>query len=150
MIRNIFIAGDHAGFKLKEKLKPFLEKKKLVIIDLGPFEYNPKDDYPDFVIPLAKKVAKTKNSVGIIIAGSGQGEAIATNKIKGIRAGLYHGANPKIVKTGREHDNTNILCVGSRFVKEAEAKRAINIFLNTKFQGGRHTRRLKKIEKIEK
>ena len=99
---------------------------------------------------MGKKVAKDKNSRGIIIAGSGQGECIATNKIRGIKAGLYHGGSNKIVNTGRVHDNINILCMGSRFVTENEAKKAINIFLKTKFAGGRHSRRLKKLEKLEK
>jgi len=148
-IKTIYLSGDHAGFKLKQKLKPWLSKN-FKIEDIGPHEYNKLDDYPDFVIPMGKKVAKDKNSRGIIIAGSGQGEAIATNKIKGIKAGLYHGGSPKIVNTGRVHDNTNILCMGSRFVTEKEAKRAINIFLKTKFAGGRHARRLKKVEKLEK
>lgn len=149
MIKTIYLSGDHAGFKLKEKLKPWLSKN-YKIEDIGPHKYNKTDDYPDFVIPMGKKVAKDKNSRGIIIAGSGQGEAIATNKIKGIKAGLYHGGSTKIVNTGREHDNTNVLCMGSRFVTEAEAKRAINIFLKTKFAGGRHSRRLKKVEGIER
>lgn len=148
-IKKIYLSGDHAGLKLKEKLKPWLSKK-YKIEDIGPHHYDKKDDYPDFVIPMGRKVAKDKNSRGIIIAGSGQGEAIATNKIKGIKAGLYHGGPTKIVTTGREHDNTNILCMGSRFVTGAEAKRAINIFLKTKFQKGRHSRRLKKVEKIER
>jgi len=148
-IKKIYLSGDHAGFKLKQKLRVWLSKK-YKIEDIGPQEYNKLDDYPDFVIPMARLVAKNPHSPGIIIAGSGQGEAIATNKIKGIKAGLYHGGSNKIVKTGREHDNTNVLCMGSRFVTEKEAKKAINIFLKTKFQKGRHARRLKKIEKIEK
>jgi len=145
---KIYIAGDHAGFKLKEKLKPWLEKKGYTIKDFGPHKYNSKDDYPDFVIPMARAVKKEKNSVGLIIAGSGQGEAIATNKIKGIRTALYHGGSTKIVQTGRAHDDANVLAFGSRFVTENEAKRAIDLFLNTKFEGGRHKRRLKKFERF--
>lgn len=146
--KKIYLSGDHAGFKLKEKIKQYLQEKGYTIKDFGPFKYNPKDDYPDFVIPMSKKVSKDKVK-GIIIAGSGQGEAIASNKIKNIKAGLYHGGSQRIVKTGREHDDINILCFGSRFVNEQEAKKAINIFLKTKFQGGRHKRRLNKIKKIE-
>jgi len=148
-IKKIYLSGDHAGFELKENIKKWL-LEKYEVEDVGPLVYDKNDDYPDFVIPMARKVAKNKNSRGLIIAGSGQGEAIATNKIKGIKAGLYHGGSQKIIKTGREHDNTNILCLGSRFVSESEAKRAVNLFLKTKFQKGRHSRRLKKIEKIEK
>lgn len=150
--KTVFISGDHAGFKLKEKLKPFLEKKEFILIDLGPFEYNLKDDYPDFVIPMAKKVAKHKNSVGIVIAGSGIGEVIASNRVGGVRAVLFHGkANKKFLETSRIHDNTNVLCFGSRFVTEAEAKKGIKIWLDTKFTGqARHKRRLKKIEDYSK
>ena len=149
-IRNIYISGDHAGFKLKEKLIPFLQKKELIILNYGPFTYNKNDDYPDFVIPMARKVTQNKNYRGIVIAGSGIGETIASNKIKGIKAGNYHGGSPKIIKTARKHDNINILCFGSRYVTLKEAKKAINIFLYTNFESGRHLRRLKKIEKIEK
>ena len=149
-IKKIYLSGDHAGFKLKEKLKLWLEKQGFKIEDLGPHKYNKNDDYPDFVIPMARKVAKNPHSPGLIIAGSGQGEAIATNKVKGIKAGLYHGGSTKIIQTGRAHDDLNILCFGSKFVTEKEAKQAIRIFLKTKFEGGRHSRRLRKIEKIEK
>ena len=147
-MKTIHLSGDHAGFKLKEKLKKFLEKKGFTVKDFGPREYNENDDYPDFVIPMARAMIKKKNTVGIIIAGSGEGEAIAVNKIKGIRAALYHGGNPKIVKTTREHNDSNILSLGSRFVKENEAKKAIDIFLKTKFTGGRHRRRLGKYRKL--
>ena len=144
---EIYLSGDHAGFKLKEKLKKWLEKKGFKVKDFGPHEYNKNDDYPDFVIPMARAVVKNKVK-GIIIAGSGQGEAIAVNKIKGIRAALYHGGNPKIVKVTREHNDANVLSFGSRFVTENEAKKAIDIFLKTPFEKGRHRRRLKKFERF--
>lgn len=140
-MKKLYLSGDHAGFKLKEKLKKFLEKKGFKIKDFGPLKYNKNDDYPDFVIPMARAVVKDKVR-GLIIAGSGQGESIATNKIKGIRAALYHGGSTKIVQTGRSHDNANVLSFGSRFVTESEAKKAINVFLKTKFEGGRHRRRV--------
>ena len=147
-MKKLYLSGDHAGFKLKEKLKPWLEKKGFKIKDFGPLKYNKDDDYPDFVIPMARAVKNNKNSVGIIIAGSGQGESIATNKIKGIRTALYHGGSTKIIQTGRKHDNVNVLSFGSRFVTESEAKKAISIFLKTKFEGGRHARRLNKFGKL--
>jgi len=147
-MKKIYISGDHAGFKLKEKLKKFLEKKGFTVKDFGPHKYNKNDDYPDFVVPMARAVKRDKSSRGIIIAGSGMGETMASNKIKGIRTALYHGRNLKIVKTSREHDDSNVLSMGSRFVTEAEAKKAIDIFLKTKFAGGRHRRRLKKFEGI--
>ncbi len=145
---KIYIAGDHAGFYLKKKIKLYLEKLKYKVEDFGPYNYNKKDDYPDFVIPLARKVAKEKEARGIIFAGSGQGEVIAANKIKGIRAALYYGYNISIIKLSRQHNNSNVLCLGVRFLTEKEAKKAIRIWLRTKFQKGRHLRRLKKIEKI--
>jgi ribose 5-phosphate isomerase B len=147
---KIYIGGDHAGFFLKEKLKKYSEKSGYEVEDTGPYQYNPDDDYPDFVIPLAKKVARDKNSRGIIIAGSGQGEIIAANKSKGIRAVVYYGGNENIIRLSRQHNNSNILSLGARFVNEKEAERAIDVWLKTKFDGGRHLRRLKKIEKIEK
>ena len=146
-MKKIYISGDHAGFKLKEKLKKYLEKKGFRIKDFGPHEYNKNDDYPDYVVPMARAVAKNKVR-GIITAGSGEGEGIAVNKLKGVRATVYHGKNLRIIKTSREHNNANVLSLGSRFVTENEAKKAIEIFLKTKFSGGRHKRRLKKIEKL--
>ncbi len=147
-MKKIYLSGDHAGFELKEKIKKFLEKKGFEIKDFGPYKYNKKDDYPDFVIPMARALVKDKNSRGIIIAGNGEGEAIATNKIKGVRTALYHGGKVKIVEVSRSHDNSNILSFGSRFVTESEAKKAINIFLKTKFDKGRHKRRVDKVDKL--
>tara|TARA_Y100000310_G_C20468502_1_gene708827 strand:- start:406 stop:873 length:468 start_codon:yes stop_codon:yes gene_type:complete len=146
---KIYLSGDHAGFNLKKKVLSYLEKRGYSIEDFGPNKYNSKDDYPDFVVPMAKKVAKDKNSRGIVIAGSGIGEVIASNKIKGIRSVLFHGkANKKFLETSRIHDNTNVLCLGSRFVNEGESKKGINIWLKTEFKGEiRHKRRLKKIER---
>ncbi len=147
-MKKIYVSGDHAGFKLKEKLTKYLEKQKFVVEDMGPHKYDSKDDYPDFVIPMARKVARSKGR-GIVIAGSGQGEAIAVNKVKGIRGGLYSGKDIKIIETGRAHDDINVLCFGSRFVSESEAKKAINVFLNTKFEGGRHRRRVAKVRRLD-
>lgn len=147
MKKELYISGDHAGFKLKEKLKPWLEKKGFKLKDFGPLKYDKEDDYPDFVIPMARAVAKNKTR-GLIVAGSGQGENIAVNKIKGIKCALYYGGSARIVKTGRAHDDANVLSFGSRFVTESEAKKAITLFLNTKFEGGRHAKRVKKVERL--
>lgn len=153
MKKTIYISGDHAGFKLKEKLKTFLEKLNYNVKDFGPEKYNSKDDYPDFVIPMSKAVSKNKNSLGIILAGSGIGEVIASNKIKNIRSVLFHAwtsKTKKFLETSKIHDNTNILCIGSRFVSIEEAKKGIKIWLKTNFKNGlRHKRRLNKISKIE-
>lgn len=148
MVKTIYLSGDHAGFNIKEKIKLFLKKLNYNIIDLGPYEYNKNDDYPDFVIPMIKEMKKSKDSLGIVFAGSGQGEAILSNKFKGIRASVYYGKNPKIPKLAREHNDSNILCIGAFFVKEAEAKKAIKDFLNSNFSKGRHESRLKKFENL--
>jgi len=147
MKRVIYLSGDHAGLKLKDKIKSFLEKKGFSVRDFGPYAFNEKDDYPDFVIPMARST-RQKNVTGIIFAGSGEGEAIATNKLKGIRASVYHGKNLQVVKATREHNDANILCIGARFVSEGEAKKAVEIFLKTKFLGGKHKRRIKKFERL--
>ena len=144
---KIYLSGDHAGFILKEKIKKWLEQEGYVVVDCGPFKLDKKDDYPDYVVPMAKKVSKDKGSFGFSFAGSGEGEAIAMNKVKGIRAVVYYGKNLNIVKFSRKHNNANILSFGAWFAKEHECKRAISIFLKTEFdEGSRHERRLKKIE----
>ena len=147
---KIFLASDHAGFALKEKIKKFLERKKISFEDLGNFKFNEKEDYPDFIIPCAERVAKIKNSLGIILGGSGQGEAITANKVKGIRAAVYYGKNKKILKLSKEHNDANILSLGARFLSEKEALASIEIWLKTKFSNAqRHKRRLRKIERYE-
>ncbi len=147
---RIYIGGDHAGFKLKEKVKWFLLKEGHVVEDVGPFSYNKDDDYPNYAFSLAEKVGKDKDSFGIVIAGSGIGECICANKVRGIRAVMYHGGRTKILDTAREHDDANVLCFGSWFVGEKEAKEGIRVFLKTKFSDAvRHKRRLGKIKKFE-
>src|SRR3989338_10701892 len=106
---KIYIAADHAGFYLKKELIKYLGIKGFEVEDLGAFEMNEADDYPDFVIPCAQKVADDTGSVGIVIGGSGQGEAIAANKVKGIRAAVYYGGNSQIPKLAKEHNDANIL-----------------------------------------
>ena len=95
MVNKIYLGSDHAGFSLKQKLKQYFENNDITYEDLGSFEKNENDDYPDYIIPVARSVSKDKLTLGIIIGGSGQGEAIAANKIKGVRAAVYYGKNPK-------------------------------------------------------
>lgn len=141
----IHIGSDHAGFELKEKLVNFLRELGHEAVDHGAFAPNEKDDYPDFVIPAAKAAAEDPESKGIILGGSGQGEAMAANRISGVRAGVYYGGLMEIVKLSREHNDANVLSLGARFLSEDEAKRAVKMFLETKFSGDeRHVRRLKK------
>ncbi len=151
MIKKVYLAGDHAGFKLKEKIKPWLEKQRYKVIDFGPFSFDSKDDYPDFVIPMAKKVARDNKSRGVIIAGSGQGEVIAANRIKGTRAALFYGGNTNILKLSRAHNDSNILSLGSRFLNEKQVKTAIGIWLKAPFSKAvRHKRRLRKIDSFKR
>lgn len=146
---KIYIGTDHAGFLLKEKLKNFLETLGHEVEDLGAFHLNPNDDYPDFIIPVAKAVSSEPRSLGIVLGGSGQGEAITANKVVGIRSAVYYGGNLEVVKKSREHNSANILSLGARFINEEEAKEAVKLFVETPFSvEERHIRRLDKVEKI--
>ncbi|MDP3661692.1 MAG: RpiB/LacA/LacB family sugar-phosphate isomerase [bacterium] len=142
---KIYFAGDHAGFELKGKLIPFVRSLGHEVEDLGPFSYDANDDYPDFIIPLAKKIGE--NVRGIIIGASGQGEAIAANRFNDVRAVVYYGGNLDVVKKAREHNDANVLSLGARFVNEEEAKAAVKLWLETPFsEYERHIRRLAKID----
>lgn len=160
---KIYIASDHAGFELKEELKAYLPELGLgyEVEDMGPERLNPEDDYPDFVMPLARKVAEDTGTIGIILGGSGQGEAMCANRVPGARAVVFYGQEaPKqsidvrgvlsadtfeVVKLAREHNNANIISLGVRFITEDEAKFAVELFLATQFTvEERHIRRLSK------
>ena len=140
-MKKIYIASDHAGFKLKSCiLSKFVNKKK--IIDLGP-NSNISVDYPDYAKKLSKKIASNKGSLGILICGSGMGMAITANKIKNVRAALCY--SNKNTKLSRLHNNANIITLGERLISKNKAINLIKIFLRTKFEGGRHLRRIKKM-----
>ena len=146
---KIYFAGDHAGFELKKDLMEYVKGFGYEVEDLGPFTYDVNDDYPDFVIPLAKRIASEPDSRGVITAGSGQGEVMAANRIRGVRAAVYYGGRTDIVKVAREHNNANILSIGARFCTEEQAKEAVKLWLETPFSGDeRHVRRLQKIDSI--
>jgi len=141
---NIHFATDHAGYDLKEVLKKYVEELGHTAVDHGT-DSNEACDYPDFVTPAAQAVAADAASFGIILGGSGQGEAMCANRIRGVRATVYYGAKPEIVPLGRQHNNANILSLGARFVTEDEAKSAVKVFLETPFSNEeRHARRLAK------
>ena len=160
----IFIAADHAGFHLKKQLIQYLEVKGYKVEDCGANVLDEADDYPDFIIPCAQKVAlrpirgaqgkqaqDKPDDLGIVIGGSGQGEAICANKVKGIRAAIYNGGDAKMIgKLAKEHNNANVLSLGARLISTDDAKKAVTAWLDAKFEGGRHEKRLQKIEKIEK
>ena len=142
LFKKICIASDHAGYNIKEYVKDFLIKKKISIIDLGP-NSNGSVDYPDYAKKVAKRIKSKKSDVGIVVWGSGTGMAISANKIKGIRAAVCY--NKSSTRLSRLHNNANIISLGSRLTKKKDIKTLISIFLKTKFESGRHLRRVKKI-----
>ena len=139
---KIFISSDHAGYTLKNYIFENLKKKKFKIENLGPFNVK-SVDYPIYAKKLANKVSKNKTNFGILVCGSGTGMAITANKVKNIRAAVCY--NVKNTKLSRLHNNANIITVGSRLISKNLAFKLVNIFLKTKFEGGRHLRRIKKI-----
>ena len=141
-MKKIFISSDHAGFKLKEDIKSFLKKKKYSFIDLGPDNDN-RVDYPDYAHSVAKKVKINKNYRGILVCGSGMGMNIAANRHKNIRAAQCY--NVKSTKLSRLHNDANIITLGSRLLSKKNALNCVSVFLKTKFEGGRHSKRIKKI-----
>ena len=141
-MRKIFIASDHAGFDLKEIIKQYLSKRKLAFKDLGP-ENDKRVDYPIYAHNVAKKVKVNKNNVGILICGSGTGMNIAANKHKNIRAAQCF--NLKSTKLSRLHNDANIITLGSRLISKKNALNFIGVFLKTKFEGCRHSKRIRKI-----
>ena len=141
-MKKIFISSDHAGFKLKEVIKIYLSKNKLSFHDLGP-NTEERVDYPDYGHKVAKKVKTNKNYVGILVCGSGMGMSIVANRHKNIRAAQCF--NLKSTKLSRLHNDANIITLGSRLLTKKKALSFVGVFLNTKFEGGRHSKRIKKI-----
>ena len=160
---KIYIGSDHAGFELKEDLKVYLEELGYEVEDKGALSRNDDDDYPDFIHLVAEAVSIDKESKGIVLGGSGQGEAMCANRTKGVRAAVFYGPrlavgavdvsgrqsiNPyEIVNLSRMHNDANILSISGRFCSRLEAREATKIFLETKFSGDeRHTRRINKLD----
>ncbi len=142
LFKKICIASDHAGFQLKELIKDFLINKNISIIDLGPI--NDKSvDYPDYAKKVTNRVKSKKSEVGILVCGTGTGMSISANKTKKIRAAVCY--NLKSTRLSRQHNNANIITIGSRLTKKNMALKLVSVFLKTKFEGGRHLRRVKKI-----
>lgn len=147
MIKKIYIGADHAGFELKEKIKEWFRERNIPYIDVGNNILDPNDDYPDYAMRVAKKVAQT-NSLGILLCGSAQGMCIAANKIKGVRATVPFSL--KEARLCREHNDANILCLSGWYAHPHKAKKMIEIFLTTPFsKEPRHIRRVNKIRKLE-
>ncbi len=160
-MKKIYIGSDHAGFNPKEKLKAYLSGLGYEVEDKGPFSYDEHDDYPDFVLPVAEAVAVDKGSFGVVIGGTGQGEAMAANRVKGARCALFYGplapkeavdvkgtesSDPyEMIKLTREHNDANMISLGARFLNKEEVHEAMKIFLETPFSGEeRHVRRINK------
>jgi len=142
IFKRVCISSDHAGFQLKESIKDFLINKNISIIDLGPTNEN-SVDYPDYAKKVSNRVKSKRSDVGILVCGSGTGMAISANKAKGIRAAVCY--NLKSTRLSRQHNDANIIAIGSRLTKKNNALKILSIFLGTKFEGGRHLRRVKKI-----
>jgi len=159
---KVYISSDHTGYEIKEKLKIYIIELGHNVEDKGAFAYDAGDDYPDFVKPMAEAVAKDLESLGVIIGGSGQGEAMCANRVPGARAAVFYGEaiaegaidiqgqksnDPfEIVKLARVHNNANILSLSARFLSEDEIKFATELFIATPFAGEeRHVRRINKL-----
>ena len=149
----IYIGSDHAGFEMKRELISFLKDSGHEVLDCGPKEYNQDDDYPDYVSIVAQKisqdVSQDLDSKGIVIGFSGQGEAVVANRFPNVRCALFYGGPKHILTLSREHNDANVLSLGSSFMTIQEAKQAVELWLHTEFSGEeRHIRRIHKIEKL--
>ena len=146
IMKKIYIASDHAGFELKEALVPYLVERGYEVADMGPATFNKDDDYPDTIGSLARAVADDKASCGIALGHSGQGEAMAANRMPGVRAAVYYGGAKEVLTLSRQHNDANILSLGAHFVSQEEAKEAVLVWLTTDFTyEERHVRRIAKL-----
>ena len=143
---KIHLATDHAGLELKNSIKDYLSNQGNEVTDHGAYEYDALDDYPDFIFPCVRAVASDLLSRGIILGGSGQGEAMAANRVKGVRAAVFYNGPIEIVKLSREHNNANVLSIGARFMRDDEIRSVLDVWLNEPFGGGRHQRRIDKLD----
>tara|TARA_Y100001970_G_scaffold205076_1_gene249715 strand:- start:6712 stop:7149 length:438 start_codon:yes stop_codon:yes gene_type:complete len=142
LFKKISISSDHAGFKLKEEIKKNLKKKKIKVLDFGPTT-DKSVDYPDFAKKVARSISSKRSNVGILVCGSGTGMAMSANKLKKIRAAVCY--NEASTRLSRLHNNANIIALGARLINKSKAIKLVNVFLGTKFEGGRHLRRVKKV-----
>lgn len=142
---KLAIGADHAGYVLKEQIKEYLKSKDIDFKDVGTFKIE-SCDYPEFAYKVGQAVANCEADLGILICGTGIGMSITANKIKGIRAALVH--DEQTAKLSRQHNNANVLCMGGRILSEDLAKKIVDVWLNTSFEGGRHEKRLKLITQL--
>ena len=156
---KIYIGADHAGYSHKEVLVEYLTGLGHEVVDLGAYQYDPQDDYPDFIMPVANKVSHSfENCRGIVIGASGQGEAIVANRFPRVRCIVFNGQYdprdgrdiPNEITLSREHNDSNVISLGARFINAEEAKQAVRLWLDLPFTNEeRHVRRLKKVEDID-
>jgi len=146
-MKEIIIGSDHAGFRLKEELRPYLEKKGFKVIDAGTYS-GQRCDYPLIAYKLAEEISQGRYGRGILICYTGIGNSIVANRLKNVRAALCY--NIKAARLSREHNDSNLLVLGAAFLRPAMAKRILSIWLNTAFSGGRHKRRLNQLRRIER
>ncbi|MBL8015076.1 MAG: RpiB/LacA/LacB family sugar-phosphate isomerase [Candidatus Doudnabacteria bacterium] len=144
---TIYIASDHGGFELKKKIVGWLAEQGKSVVDMGPAALDPEDDYPVYAFPLAEKVAKNSDDIGILICRSGNGMAIAANKVKNVRAAVCF--TPAHAQKARDHNNANILVLDADYQSESMHIEIVRNFLNSTFDAGRHTRRLQQIARYE-
>ena len=143
----MYLGCDHGGFESKEEIKKYLDKKKIRYFDLGPHDIDNEDDYPDYALKVAKEVAKGPANKGILICGTGIGMSMTANKVKGVRASLCYDENT--AKLSREHNDTNVLCLGGRTTPKDKALKIVDVWLNTPFSNvDRHKRRVEKMNKL--
>lgn len=144
---KVFLASDHAGVELKAALGRYLAERKYDVEDIGPATYVADDDYPDFMDLLAQSVLSNAGSVGVALGKSGEGEAMALNRYKGIRATAYYGGSPEIIRLSRLHNDANVLSLGAGFLTAEDARAAVLLWLTTAFSGeARHLRRIQKLD----
>ena len=145
---KIFIGADHRGYQFKNKIIGLLEKQGHKVVDMGSYDSVSSCDYPKIAYKVATQVAKSRTGRGVLLCMSGIGQAMAANKVRGAYAALCH--NVKSAELSRQHNNANILVLGSKFVNPKDLSKILRTWLNTEFEGGRHQRRINQIKKIEK
>ena len=148
---KILLAADHAGFGLKNSIKDFLVAEGFQVEDMGASAFDPADNYPEIMLPVAMRIVSDPDTTRAIVFGkSGQGEAIICNRLPGVRAAVYYGGNPEIIRLSREHNNANVLSLGAGFLQEKEAQEAVRLWIATTFNNEeRHVKRIEMLDNIQ-
>jgi ribose 5-phosphate isomerase B len=146
-MKTILLASDHAGFEMKQSLVEYVRGLGYRVEDLGPHEFNQGDNYPELIAPLARRISENPDLYsGIVVGGTGQGEAMVCNRFLAVRAAVYYGRDIEIVRLSRAHNDANILSLGARFIEIEHAKDAVSLWLSTSFEGGRHADRVQALD----